>query len=218
MSWVRRLAPPVATMLLVLLAGCGGDRARDTTSPASTGVADGPSCLSALSGSSGPAGSPGPAGPSGPSPAAASAGRPAGDRAVPDLRLRCFAGGGSARLAEIHGPALINLWASWCGPCRQELPAFERYSKRAGDRVRVVGVITDDRDRGAQQSIIDDLRLTFPMVEDPERKLLGGVGKAALPVTLFVGVDGRIAHVYNAGALDEPTIELFVEQYLGVVI
>jgi hypothetical protein len=56
------------------------------------------------------------------------------------------------------------------------------------------------------------------MVEDPEQKVLAGVGKQNLPVTLFVAADGRIAHVYNAQALDESAIAQYAKQYLGVVV
>jgi thiol-disulfide isomerase/thioredoxin len=137
--------------------------------------------------------------------------------ASPPLSLKCFAGTGQARLTDLRGPTMVNLWASWCSPCRAELPAMQRYADRATGRVRVVGVVTRDRHDSAQ-SVIDDEKLTFPMLEDPEQRLLTAVGRNALPVTLFVTADGRIAHVYNSTALDEASIELMVEQYLGIVV
>ena len=135
---------------------------------------------------------------------------------MPGLVLACFNGGGQARLTDLRGPAIVNLWASWCPPCRTELPAFQDYAERAQGQVRMVGVVTKDR-RDTAQSFIDDKRLTFPMLEDREQRLLTAVGKTALPVTLFVSGDGRIAYVYNSTALDESSIELMAQQYLGVV-
>jgi thiol-disulfide isomerase/thioredoxin len=61
---------------------------------------------------------------------------------LPDLTLPCFTGGRPVGLADLRGPAVINLWASWCGPCRTELPAMQRLADQAGDRLRVVGVDT----------------------------------------------------------------------------
>jgi thiol-disulfide isomerase/thioredoxin len=141
-----------------------------------------------------------------------------GGGALPDAVLRCFDGGEPARLSQVSGPAIVNLWASWCPPCQDELPAFQRYAERAGTRVNLVGVITADENRDKLRRTVDRHKLRFPMVEDPDQKVLTGVGRQNLPVTLFVAADGRIAHVYNAEALDEPAIERYAAQYLGVVV
>ena len=75
---------------------------------------------------------------------------------LPDLRLPCFTGGEPVGLDAVRGPAVINLWASWCGPCRKELPAFQRLAGRTGGQLHVVGVDTRD-DREAAQSLAADL-------------------------------------------------------------
>ena len=137
--------------------------------------------------------------------------------AVPALSLACFTGGGQQRLADLGAPAVVNLWASWCGPCRDELPAVEGFAGRAAGRVRVVGVVTGDR-HDAAQSFIDDEKLTFPMLEDPQQKLLAAVARRSLPVTLLVTAGGRIAYLYNSTALDEPKLAALVERYLGVAV
>lgn len=81
----------------------------------------------------------------------------------------------------------------------------------------MVGVVTRDHHDSAQ-SFIDEEKLTFPMLEDPDQRLLTAVARNALPVTLFLTADGRIARLYNATALDEPSIESMAERYLGVVV
>jgi thiol-disulfide isomerase/thioredoxin len=137
--------------------------------------------------------------------------------ALPDVALPCFTGDRIVQVGQLRGPAVINLWASWCGPCRTELPAFERYARRANGLVTVVGVNTEDTRTGGT-SIVEDLHLTFPNLLDERGKLRTTLGRTALPVTVFVDRDGRIAYVYNAEALDEDNLELRVEQYLGVVV
>jgi thiol-disulfide isomerase/thioredoxin len=159
-------------------------------------------------------------------PATGGSGAPAGPRCVPDpspdrsgdlpdLTLRCLRPGADVRLAALSGPAVINLWASWCAPCRTELPAFQRYAERAGDRVRVIGVDSDDT-TDAGQALVDDLHLTFPMLYDDRGSLRQARGRAGLPVTLFVDTQGRIVRDYNGQALDDTTLPKLVEETLGV--
>jgi thiol-disulfide isomerase/thioredoxin len=202
---MKRLAPVLSVGLLAVgllavavLVACDAPASPPAAAPVQT---VGPSCLSTA-----PTPSPQP------TTTVAAGGR------LPDAVLRCFAGGEPARLSQVAGPAIINLWASWCPPCQIELPAFQRYAERAGSRVNLVGVITADEDRDKLRRTVERFKLTFPMVEDPEQKVLAGVGKQNLPVTLFVAADGRIAHVYNAQALDESAIAQYAKQYLGVVV
>lgn len=109
---------------------------------------------------------------------------------LPDLSLPCFTGGQQVALTSLRGPAVINLWASWCGPCREELPAMQRLADRTAGKLTVLGVDTgDDRDSAASFAAEKGVRL--PTLFDRDKKLLGAVGGAALPVTVFIDADGR---------------------------
>jgi thiol-disulfide isomerase/thioredoxin len=139
------------------------------------------------------------------------------DNRLPDLTLPCFTGGQTVDIGQIKGPALVNLWASWCPPCREELPAFQRLADRLDGRVRVVGVVTQDTRNGARW-LATDLGITFPALVDEDADLLSGVGRSALPVTLFVDSAGRIAYTYNSQPLDDAALARLVDKYLGVVV
>jgi thiol-disulfide isomerase/thioredoxin len=186
----------VALVALVALSACGGTSGGSAAAPHPSGEP----CVEA---------SPPPSGP-------ASSGPASSGPALADLTLACLTGGGEVRLAHLGRPVLINLWASWCGPCRQELPAFQRYAQRAAGAVLVVGVATDTG-RTAGRSVVDDLGLTFPMLYDRDRTLLLAAGRANLPVTLFVDAHGRVAYVYNSTALDDAAIASLAAEHLGVV-
>jgi thiol-disulfide isomerase/thioredoxin len=173
--------------------------------------------LGACSAKPAPAAKASPAGPSCLTGAVVAPASPPPDAAVGAVALKCFAGGGEARVTDLRAPTVVNLWASWCPPCLEELPAVERYAARAAGSVRVVGVVTRDH-RDTAQTIIDDKKLTFPMLEDQQQRLLLAVNRNALPVTLFVTAAGQVAYVYNGTALDEASLELMVERYLGVVV
>ena len=134
---------------------------------------------------------------------------------IPDLTLDCFQGGGRVRLTALHRPAIVNLWASWCAPCRTELPAFQRFAGTVGDRVLVLGVDTGDtRDAGA--GLLQDTKVAFPTLFDGESALLSGVGRNALPVTLFVDAEGGIRYLYNDTALDDAGLAALARTHLGV--
>ncbi|GAA3344412.1 hypothetical protein GCM10020358_47540 [Amorphoplanes nipponensis] len=150
--------------------------------------------------------------------AALTAPRPAASAAadLPELSLPCFTGGSPVRLTALAGPAVINLWGSWCDPCRRELPVLQELAEATTGRLRVVGVDTmDTRDAGA--SFATAAGLSFPTLFDPDKQLLTALGKVNLPVTVFVGADGR-RYVYTGKALDKPTLGGLVRTHTGVTV
>jgi thiol-disulfide isomerase/thioredoxin len=139
----------------------------------------------------------------------------AGPDPLPELSLPCLTGGEPFRLADLRGPAVVNLWASWCLPCREELPELQRYADQQAGRVHVLGVVTeDDPERAA--ALATDLRLRFPAVADREGRLRAALAAIGLPVTLLVDSAGRVRHVHRTGALDEPAVARLARDHLGV--
>ncbi|MET8088754.1 redoxin family protein [Micromonospora sp. NPDC005220] len=141
----------------------------------------------------------------------------AGGQGLPELTLSCFTGGAPVALRSVAGPAVINIWASWCGPCRKELPAFQRLSERAAGQLQVVGVNTRDS-RGGAQSIGEDFGVRFPILVDQGDALQRELERNAFPLTLFVDAQGRIRHVDATGALDDASLAKLVRQHLGLTV
>jgi thiol-disulfide isomerase/thioredoxin len=137
-----------------------------------------------------------------------------GARMVPAVTLPCFTGGAPVALAGMGRPAVINLWASWCAPCRRELPEFQRLADAASGKVAVIGVVTQDT-RAAATSLAEDLGITFPTLFDPAAQLQRAVAPLVLPVTLFVDAQGRLRHVDTTGALTLPTLQRLTREHLG---
>ncbi|WP_229400889.1 TlpA family protein disulfide reductase [Micromonospora okii] len=140
-----------------------------------------------------------------------------GGAELPELTLPCFTGGEPVALRDVRGPAVINLWASWCPPCRKELPAFQRLSERAAGRLQVLGVNTRDS-REAAQSIGEDFGVRFPVLFDQGESLRRGLNRNAIPLTVLVGADGRVRHVDTSGALDDARLAELVREHLGVTV
>ncbi|TDC64836.1 TlpA family protein disulfide reductase [Micromonospora sp. KC207] len=136
---------------------------------------------------------------------------------LPELTLPCFTGGDPVALRDVRGPAVVNLWASWCPPCRKELPAFQRLSERADGRLQVIGVNTRDS-RDAAQSIGEDFGVRFPVLFDQGESLRRALNRNAVPLTVLVGADGRVRHVDTSGALDDARLAALVREHLGVLV
>ncbi|MFI0795364.1 TlpA family protein disulfide reductase [Micromonospora rubida] len=153
-----------------------------------------------------------------PTPTASGSGAaPAGGSVLPELTLPCFTGGDPVALRDVRGPAVINLWTSWCGPCRKELPAFQRLSERSAGRLQVVGVNARDG-RDAAQSIGEDFGIRFPVLFDEGDSLSRGLNRNAIPLTVFVDADGRVRHVDVSGALDDARLAELVRRHLGLEV
>ncbi|SNT64913.1 Thiol-disulfide isomerase or thioredoxin [Asanoa hainanensis] len=135
---------------------------------------------------------------------------------LPTASLPCF-GGGDLRLADVRGPAVINLWGSWCEPCRAELPAVEAVAKRTTGLVHFLGVDTRDI-RSNGEDMVTEFGLSYPSVFDQNEQVRVALKQAGIPVTLFVDATGKVVHLYNGTALDEAALTDLVQRHLGVAV
>jgi thiol-disulfide isomerase/thioredoxin len=87
---------------------------------------------------------------------------------------------------------VVNLWATWCQPCREEMPMLQAAQKRYGARVQFIGVNTKDQPEWAAE-FLHDVRVTYPQVVDFDGQLLASVRSPGLPVTLVLDGQGAVA-------------------------
>lgn len=114
--------------------------------------------------------------------------------------------GPSRKLSEFRGkPLIINIWASWCGPCRQEMGSLERLSRHnGGKQFTVIGISTDDYPDAAR-GFLQKARTSFSHYIDSQLLLENMLGADRLPLTLLVDAQGRIlAKYYGAKEWDSP--------------
>lgn len=110
-------------------------------------------------------------------------------------------------LSEFHGKTLIiNFWATWCGPCREEMPALQSLSEQLDrQRYAVIGVSVDEQANVARQ-FLDDHDITFAQFHDPQMALtLGPFQISAFPETLVIGPEGvLLRRIVGAREWDDP--------------
>ncbi len=143
-------------------------------------------------------------------------GEPArGAALMPALAFDC-PGGGTLDLSRAPGvPTVINLWGSWCAPCREELPMFQELANRAGEQVHVIGVISKDGVPQAE-SFASDAGVVFPSAFDGEGKLMAELGINVLPYTYFIDAHGALVHTQVGPVASVDELRGLVAEYLGV--
>jgi cytochrome c biogenesis protein CcmG/thiol:disulfide interchange protein DsbE len=112
--------------------------------------------------------------------------------AAPDHALPRLNGPGTQSLADYRGKVVVlNFWASWCAPCRQEAPLLERFQSTLGTRGTVLGVTYKD-DAEASRGFAKKFGLTYPNLRDSQLQLAPDYGTRALPETFVIDAKGRI--------------------------
>jgi peroxiredoxin len=126
------------------------------------------------------------------------AGSTVGSQPAPVFTLANRAGG-EVSLAALKGKVvMINFWASWCGPCRQEFPALDQiYGKYKPMGFEMVGINVESEKADAEK-FLGATPVSFPILFDPENKVSGSYGVSAMPTTFLVDRQGRLRWQHRA--------------------
>lgn len=138
---------------------------------------------------------------------------PSDDR-LPDVDLTALSSGATSSLADIGGPAVINLWATWCAPCRAEIPDFEEVHQARGDEVRFIGINVGE-DAEEAQAFIDDVGATYDQFADFDGDVAAALLATAMPVTVVIDGDGLIT-TRHLGPLDQDGLNEAIDAALGI--
>jgi len=116
-----------------------------------------------------------------------------------------------ALLAGSDRPVVLNVWASWCVPCRSEAPLLRAAHSRHGDEIRFVGIDVEDSQESAREFIAEFGLDGFEHYFDPAGAVPAFLGGRGVPLTYFVAPGGRVHHVHR-GVVDERTLALQIDE------
>ena len=127
---------------------------------------------------------------------------------LPEITVEDFA----AHLESANRPTVVNVWASWCLPCRSEAPLLTAAHAEYGDRIDFVGVDVLDSQVGAKE-FIAEFQLEFPSYFDRNRAIPNHYGGIGTPITMFFAPDGELVSVHN-GVIDDRALALGIDELL----
>ena len=135
---------------------------------------------------------------------------------LPDLELACLGGGDDVdlRAAPPGRPTLVNVWATWCPPCVEEVPDLVEFADRAQGRVGLVGVLTQDSETNGLE-FSRQFGVRYPSLVDPPGEVFRAF-RPGPPVTLFLDSQGRVVHRKSGRFADLEELTALVEEHLGV--
>lgn len=136
------------------------------------------------------------------------------DEPAPDFAVETLQGD-TIRLAQLRGDVvLLNFWATWCPPCRLEMPGFQDVWEDYGGRgVTILGLSVDRGDRSIVERWIADREITYPVAFAPGRVVRDYGGAGVLPTSILINPEGRIVHRVE-GFYAEPTLRASIQRLL----
>ena len=136
---------------------------------------------------------------------------------APEFKLKEFSGK-EVTLESSRGKViLLNFWATWCGPCRAEIPELVALQNRYKDRLQIIGLVVDDDDEGEIRKVISSEGINYPIaLADPETRFAYG-GIAALPTVFVINAEGRVVQKH-VGLFDPALYETEVRALLGLPV
>lgn len=131
------------------------------------------------------------------------------------IRLGCLDGGQGADINFLKGPMIINVWGSWCGPCKEEIPIFRAFYEKAIGKIKLVGVDVEEATIGDGQDFVLKNGMTWPNLFDGDGRSRAYFGMG-VPVTWFIDAGGEIAYKKIGALKNEIELIMLTSKYLGV--
>ncbi len=131
------------------------------------------------------------------------------------IYLDCLDRTDGASLGALRGPMVVNVWGSWCGPCKEEMPYLRSFYDKAKGKVALIGVDVEEATFDDGRLFVERNGITWPNLYDPDgrsRKYFG----LGVPVTWFIAADGSVAGKKIGVLKNEKELITLTDKFLGV--
>ena len=129
--------------------------------------------------------------------------------------LKCLDGKSTVDIGQIKGPVLVNVWGSWCGPCKEEMPIFVDFYSKYKDKVSLIGISVEEADIQNARDFVKLYGMSWPNLDDPDGSTRGTFGMG-VPVTLFIDAQGEVVYKKIGVVTTIEELERDTKKYLGV--
>ena len=131
------------------------------------------------------------------------------------INAECLDGSTGVNIAAIKGPAIINVWGSWCDPCTAELPHFNEYFQSKDSRIQLIGVDVEEKNIEDGRKFARTNGIIWPNLYDGDGSTRQYFGMG-VPVTWFIGVDGEVLYKKIGPIKSAEELRILSSQYFGM--
>ena len=136
---------------------------------------------------------------------------------VQGTQLDCLDGSAGIFIEALRGPAIVNVWGSWCGPCQDEIPLFVDFYSRAKDKLVLVGIDVEEAQITDGRHFVETRGITWPNLYDPDGRTASSLGMG-VPITYFVDAQGVTVYKKIGVITSVKELEDLTQKYLGISI
>ena len=136
---------------------------------------------------------------------------------VTGTRLDCLDGSAGIVIEALRGPAIVNVWGSWCGPCQDEIPLFVDFYSRAKGKLVLLGIDVEEAQIGDGRHFVETHGITLPNLYDPDGRTASSLGMG-VPITYFVDARGVTVYKKIGVITSVKELEELTQRYLGINI
>ena len=139
------------------------------------------------------------------------------DPTVKGTELECLDGNAGITLEALRGPAVVNVWGSWCGPCKEEIPYFIDFYSKAKDKLVLLGIDVEEAQVSDGRHFVETRGITWPNLYDADGRTASVLGMG-VPITYFVDSKGVTVYKKIGVITSAEELQMLTEKFLGIKV
>lgn len=133
------------------------------------------------------------------------------------VEIPCLDGKSAIHFKQLKGPLILNVWGSWCAPCKEEIPIFRSFYSKAKTQVHLLGVNVEEAKRTDATNFVIKNGMTWPNLTDPDGRTRGLFGMG-VPVTWFIDSTGKVLFKKIGVLRSEEELRNLTSKYLNITV